>query len=376
MPNENGVNEDLSASVATDQSIENEVIETPVVEAEAEKPAEGQEAAKEEVVEAGDPKSEADKTPKHFREGYEALERDVKEKYKPVMDVVDALGGIEVLNALKPLADLALNADADAADVVKTLKEVMLPQHMEAVAWSALDNPATQEVIMNDPDVQQAISDRFFSGKSIEEVQSLMETLGAEEELDPEKAEMKRQIAAINAAKTSEEAQKQQTEATQRTQDLEKRFYVDTAEEVLKRFNLVAPDGASAEDKQLFENTVEDIRYAAQGRFLKDNANEYMQIHNMYAKGLITQARVAEARLQNKWQSALIRTAERHSKQLQAVSASRKVEQQQKVANTRPDVTGNAPNEAKPNQEQYDLNSPDFLEQFLKDFKATAASRG
>lgn len=376
MPNENGVNEDISSSVATDQETENEVIDTPVVEAESAKADEGNEPAQEGAADStGDPKPEADNSPKHFREGYDALAKDVKEKYKPVMDEVDLLGGVEVLRALKPLADLALNADASAADVVRTLKEVMLPQHMEAVAWSALDNPATQEVIMNDPDVQQAISDRFFQGRSLEEVQSMMEVLGAEEESDPEKAEMKKQLASINESQRTEAARKQQEEANRRTDDLQKRFYVDTAEEVLKRFNMVAPEGASAEDKQLFENTVEDIRYAAQGRFLNEHSGEYMQIHDMYAKGLVTQARVAEARLHNTWQATLIRTAERHSKQLQAMSASRKSEQQAKVANTRPDVSGNAPNEAKPNQTQYDLSDPNWLDGFLADFKREAALR-
>jgi hypothetical protein len=228
---------------------------------------------------------------------------------------------------------------------------------------------------LNDADVQKVIADKFFGGKSIEEVQSIMEVLGAEEETDPEKAELKKQLAAIANTQKSETYRLQQAEATRRTDDLQKRFYVDTAEEVMKRFSLVAPDGASAEDKQLFENTVEDIRYAAQGRFLKDNANEYMQIHDMYANGLVTQARVAEARLQNKWQATLIRTAERHSKQLQAVSASRKTEQQQKVANTRPDVSGNVPNNTKTHQEQYDLSDPDFLAKFLADFKKDAAIR-
>jgi hypothetical protein len=143
----------------------------------------------------------------------------------------------------------------------------------------------------------------------------------------------------------------------------------------VKQFNLVAPEGSSPEDKQLFEDTVSDVRFAAQGRFLQTNYQEYAQIQDMYAKGHVTQARVAEARLQNKWQATLIQTAERHSKQLQAMSASRKQEQQAKVANTRPDLSGNVPHTEKKAESAYNLDDPNFLENFLREFKADAASR-
>lgn len=373
MTNEDGVNEENSTPVANDQETEN--IETPVVEAEAAEAEESQEPAQEGAVDStGDPKPEAEKTtPKHFREGYEALERDVKEKYKPIAEEVEALGGLDVVKALKPLAELALNENAEASEVVSVLKEFLLPSHMESVAWAALDNPATQEVVLNDPDVQAVISAKYFNGMSIEEVQSMLEVLGAEEEADPRLSEALKKVNSFENAQKQAAAQAEQAAASQRVQDLQKRFYVDTAEQVVKQFGLTAPEGASPEDKQLFEDTVEDVRFAAQGRFLKENSDAYLHIQEMYANGHVTQARVAEARLQNKWQATLIKTAERHSKQLQAMSASRKVEQQKKVANTRPDLSGNVPHDETKKADQYDLSDPNWLENFVKDFKRDAA---
>lgn len=370
-----GVIEETPSSAATGEQIEGNVENTPATETPTETPVSDMEVAAEpkEGDESGEPQK-ADTTPKHFREGYEALEKDVKEKYKPIAEAVDALGGIEVVNALKPLAELTLNENADAATVISTLKEVLLPQHLESVAWAAIDNPDTQEVILSDPEVLQVISNKFFGGKSIEEVQSLMESLGADDETDPRLSEALGKLTAYERAQKEEEARTQQAAAEQRVNDLQKRFYVDTAEAVVKQFNLTAPEGASPEDKQLFEDTVEDVRFAAQGRFLKDNAGEYMQIQDMYAKGHVTQARVAEARLQNKWQATLIKTAERHSLQLQAMSASRKAQQQAKVAETRPDLTGNVPNTETKKSEQYDLNDPNWLQNFLSEFKADAAN--
>ncbi len=378
MPNETGVNEEIPTSGATAE-IEETVDNTPEAQAPIETPVSNTEAeaqTQEGSEKTGDTqKPEADTTPKHFREGYEALEKDVKEKYKPVHEAVEALGGLEVLKALKPLAELALNENADSATVISTLKDVLLPQHLESVAWAALDNAETQEVVLNDPDVQSVIAAKFFGGRSLEEVQSVLEALGTDEESDPRLAEALKKVNSFESAKKADEARVQQAAADQRVQDLQKRFYVDTAESVVKQFNLVAPGGASPEDKQLFEDTVEDLRFAAQGRFLQTNSQEYLQIQDMYAKGHVTQARVAEARLQNKWQATLIKTAERHSKQLQAMSASRKQEQQAKVANTRPDLTGNVPHTPEKKSEQYDINDPNFLENFLKEFKADAAAR-
>lgn len=318
---------------------------------------------------------EQPKVPEHFRRGYEALEKDVKEKYKPLADAVDQLGGPQVLDALKPIAELMTNEAADQATVVTTLKEALLPQHLEALAWAALDSPTTQKVILQDPDVRQVIADTFFDGRSIEEIQATLEGVPADDELDPETARLRQEV---NGFKQQQKQAQEQAEAQlrqQRTQELEKRFFVDTAADVVRQFSLAAPDGASEIDKQLFADNVEDFQYAAQGRFLKENADSYLQIQDMYARGLATQARIAEARLHNKWQATLIKTAERFSKHGEAYSEAARLKQEQKIQGVRPDVTGNVPNTPQLKEERYDPDAPDFLTKFMADFKRDAATR-
>jgi hypothetical protein len=317
-----------------------------------------------------------DKTPQppeHFRKGYESLEKDVKEKYKPVVDAVEQMGGIDLLKAIAPLAEIAIDENADPATVVKTFRETFLPQHMEAIAWAALDDPSTQEIILNDPDVLDTISQKLFNGKSISDVQAALEFAVEADEIDPEKAQLRKQLADIETSKKAEKEREAAQASDTRINEFQKRFFVDTADEVVGQFNLVAPDGASEEDKQRFSNTVEDIRYAAQGRFLAENQQAYLQIQEMVAKGFVTQARSAEARLHNKWTATLLKTAERHSKQLRDAVEYTKSSQQTKVQGVRPDVSGNAGQPQVKKDEQYDLNDPDFLTKFMAQFKADAA---
>ena len=364
MENENGVIIEESDSAATGETTE---IASPSTTS-------SEETDQVNAVESKDSQEE-NSLPQNFRDGYKSLERDVKEKYKPVVDKVEALGGMAVLDALKPLTDIFLNEQADPATVVQTLQQTLLPQHLEAVAWAAIDSPETQQVLLADPDIRNVISNTFFAGKSIESVQAFLELM-EDEEIDPNTRALQQKVTDFERAQQENQTRQQSLEANQRVQDLQKRFFVDTAEEVVGKFNLNAPEGATEADKQLFADTIEDLRFAAQGRFLKDNSEPYMQIQEMYAKGYVTQARVAEARLQNKWQATLIKTAERHSNQLKSVIGSQKAEQVQKAQNIRPDVTGNVPMTQQTNSERYDLNDPNWLTNFLSEFKREAALRG
>jgi hypothetical protein len=313
--------------------------------------------------------------PEHFRKGYEALERDVNEKYKPLANEVEQMGGLEVIKALAPLAEIAIDENADPTAVVEAFRSTFLPQHMEAIAWAALDDAATQDIILSDPDVLSTISQKLFNGKTIEEVQAALQYAGDVEDEDPEKAQLKSQLAKIESDKKTAADQEAARVAGTRVNDFQKRFFVDTADEVVKQFNLVAPDGASEEDKQLFADTLEDVRYAAQGRFLSENNQEYLRIQKMVEDGFLTQARVAEAKLHNKWQATLIRTAERVSKQLRNSIEHTKSSQQTKVQGVRPDVSGNAGQTQEKNQEQYDLSDPNFMNDFLAEWKAERARR-
>jgi hypothetical protein len=361
--------EETPSGAVAESGVENASTESVVETEQVDTPA---------VVEDTDGKTETtesdsdEKLPSNFRDGYKSLETDVK-KYKPVVDAVEQMGGIDLLKAIAPLAEIAIDENADPATVVKTFRETFLPQHMEAIAWAALDDPSTQEIILNDPDVLDTISQKLFNGKSISDVQAALEFAVEADEIDPEKAQLRKQLADIETSKKAEKEREAAQASDTRINEFQKRFFVDTADEVVGQFNLVAPDGASEEDKQRFSNTVEDIRYAAQGRFLAENQQAYLQIQEMVAKGFVTQARSAEARLHNKWTATLLKTAERHSKQLRDAVEYTKSSQQTKVQGVRPDVSGNAGQPQVKKDEQYDLNDPDFLTKFMAQFKADAA---
>lgn len=314
--------------------------------------------------------------PEHFREGYKALEKDVNEKYKPIYDKVDSYGGIEVIDAMKPLLELATNENVEPETVVSTLREALLPQHLEAVAWAALDNPETQKVILEDPDVLKAISEKLFQGRSIEDVQNALALATSEEETNPELAALKRSLAERDARDKAEAQRVQNSQAQQRVNELEQHFFEKTSDSVLNQFSLVAPDGASDTDKQAYTDAVTDLKYAAQGRFLAEHASDYMRIQEMYAKGLQSQAKIAETRLQNAWQATLIKTAERYSQQLKARNVAVKAELKAKTDGVRPDVSGgNIDSSSSGKQERYDLNDPNWLNKFMDEFRRDAANR-
>ncbi len=313
--------------------------------------------------------------PEHFREGYARLEKDVNEKYKPVVSKVDALGGVAVLDAIEPLLKLTMDESIGADEAVATLKQSILPQHLESLAWAALDNPDTQRVILQDPDVLQAISQQLFSGKSIEEVQAALAN-SVDDDVDPELAAVRKQLSERDARdKAAQEAQESQA-ANQRVEELQNRFFENTCNEVLKQFNFNAPEGASEADKKAMNDSVIDLKYAAQGRFLSEHAQDYGRIQELHAKGLGTQARIAETRLQNMWQATLIQTAERFSQQVASQSAAKKAEQQAKINGVNPDISGgNVTSSETQKSERYDLNDPNWLQNFMTEFKREAAGR-
>jgi hypothetical protein len=313
--------------------------------------------------------------PEHFRRGYEALEKDVNEKYKPLSEKVASYGGIEVIEAMKPLLELATNENVEPETVVSTLRSTLLPQHLEAVAWAALDNPETQRVILEDPDVLTAISQKLFNGRSIEDVQNAL-ALSDDSDIDPELAAVKKQLAERDARDRQAAESAAATQANQRVTELQDRFFEKTCDGVLNQFSLVAPNGASDTDKQVYSDAVTDLKYAAQGRFLAEHANDYMRIQEMYARGLQSQAKIAETRLQNAWQATLIKTAERYSQQLKARTDAVKADLKAKTEGVRPDVSGgNVENSSSNKQERYDLNDPNWLTKFLAEFKQEAANR-
>lgn len=363
---ENGVIEETPASAATSDEIGN-IDNSATLEVSPETteqvPTEGTENAE---------TSEA-KLPANFREGYKALETDLK-RYKPMAEAVEQMGGIEVVNALKPLADILLNGASDPSSVVTTLQQTLLPEHFEAVAWAALDNPSTQEIVLEDPDVQKIICEKFFGGRSMEDVKSALEFAGDATE-DPLVAEARKERDLFRNQIKAAEDQRTQQAADARTNELQKRFFVDTATEVVKQFNMEAPQGATEADRQMFSDTVEDLRYAAQGRFLNENADAYMNIQKMYHDGHVSQARIAEARLHSKWQATLIRTAERHSKFLKSSADASRLSQQAKTQGVRPDLTGNAGQTQTQVKENYDLSNPNFLTEFMESFKRDLQSR-
>jgi hypothetical protein len=242
-------------------------------------------------------------------------------------ELFDEIGGAPVVEALTTLLN---DENAD-------LTSVLHPSQIESVVWQALDSPANQELILQDPDVQRAIADAFFEGRDLQSVRELVD-YWADVEVDQGYQQEREYQLAESQAKEEQIAY-----------DLQERFFVETEQDIAERFHLTDPDVAEIRS---------DIRLAAQARFLSEHAEDYLQVQRMLAQGHSLQAQVAEARLNNQWQATLIKTAERLGK----------VRPQQQAPGL------SKPAKAKGNG--YDIGSNDWLSRFVSDFKQERLARG
>lgn len=374
---------DATSAATGDQTAIDNSATTETVEATADT-ATQQTQKSTETAETQETKPDADdpKIPQNFRDHLKELESDIKVKYKPAMAGLESVAtelygasapedvqaAIQTVQALAPAIKTLTSDTSSQADVVAAVQQLLPPEHVEAVAWAALNDPATQEVIFSDPEVLQTISERLFGGKSLAEVQALLAN-APETEVDPEKDAWRKEQSDFKAEQARIKAENTQRIAQEKSTQLLTRFFETPAQTVIADdFKLVAPEGASEADKQLFADTAEDIRYAAQGRFLKANMDAYMRIDNLYRQGKEVPAHALEIQLANKYHATLIKTAERHANLLKSRSVATVNDQQAKINGVRPDVTGSVEGNGNKAEERWDLNAPDFAQKFAASF--------
>ncbi len=317
---------------------------------------------------------------KAVRDWGRSLEKDIKGKFQPIYAGIektasdlfgsaspeDIKATIQTVQAAAPLLKVVLDPQASGNDVVTALRQALPSEHLESVAWAALNDPATQDVIFSDPEVLQTISEKLFDGRSLEDVKALLADAPT---LDPEREAWRKEQSDFKAEQVRARTETAQQVAQKQSTDLLARFFETPAQRVIADdFKLVAPEGASDADKQLFADTAEDIRYAAQGRFLKANMDAYMQIDALYRAGKGLQAQAAEIRLQNRYEATLIKTAERHANLLKSRSAATVNGQQTKINGVRPDVKGSVEGNGHKAEERWDIDAPDFAQKFAASF--------
>lgn len=367
--------------VATDDAangVDNSTTETAEVNTEV-APEQPQESV--EKVETQETKPEDDpKVPPQLREHLKGLEKDLK-TYKPAYAGLekaatelygtntpeDIQATISTVQALAPTLKVLTDPNATQADVVNTLTKMLPAEHMEGLAWAALNDPATQAVIFDDPEVLKAISDRLFDGQSIEDVLTKLASV-PETDVDPEQSAWRQEQKQFRDEQARIKSESAQKAALEQSNQLMTRFFETPAQRVIAEdFKLVAPEGATEADKQLFSDTAKDIRFAAQGRFLEENMDTYMQIDALYKAGKGIQAQAAEIRLANRYQATLIKTAERHANLLKSRSVAAVNGQQAKINGVRPDVAGSV-EQGEKKEEHWDIDAPDFAQKFAASF--------
>src|SRR5262249_55406079 len=151
---------------------------------------------------------------------------------------------IQTVTALAPQLKVLTDPMATSDNVVNTLQHMLPAEHIETLAWAALNDPATQQVIFDDPEVIQAIEQRYFQGRSLDEVQQILADVPGD--IDPATANLRREVAAMRAEKDREVSQARDRAIAERTQGLMNRFFEMPAQQVIAGdFKLVAPEGAT-----------------------------------------------------------------------------------------------------------------------------------
>lgn len=330
-----------------------------------------------ETQETKQPDVDDPKVPPELREHLKGLERDLK-AYKPAFVGLetaaktlfgtgtpeDVQAAIQTVQALAPQIKVLTDANATQAEVVSTLQSMLPPENMEALAWHVLNNPANQEAIFSDSEVIKAIEDRLFQGRTIAEIESLLAN-APETEADPRMAELMRRDKERTDRDTREASERTTREANQRVAELATRFFEEPAKRVLAE--MVAPEGVSEADKQLFADVAEDAAYVAQARFAKENFQAFQQIEQLYRQGRQQQAIAGELRLANRYEATLLKTKERFSGFLKFRSAAVVSDQQGKINGVRTEVSGSV-EQGQKKEEAWDIDAPDFAQRFAASF--------
>lgn len=225
------------------------------------------------------------------------------------------------------LADL-LNAE----DPTETLMAILPPDQLETFAYRVVDNAATQDLLLADPAIRQAISEKLFDGISIEDIQdNILPYL----ELSADSFERQQEREAESIA------------ANERVLDFQETFFVGPVDQT------IAALGINASNVE----AIQDALMLAQSKFLKANNAAYLQLQFTIEKyGRTDNTLLQEAILSNKWQAHLTKELQKLRPRSKAAS----------VPSTR------STQESK----SYDLGSNDWLSDFVKDFKNERIKRG
>jgi len=234
-------------------------------------------------------------------------------------------GGREGAEALAIL----LNSE----DINSTLVNVLSRDQMESFAWHVLDNTSVQDIVLADPAIREAISQRLFDGLSIDYIQENI--LPQDYEADSFDRQQKREAEII--------------EGNERVLDFQETFFVEGVDDTIKSLGINTSN----------IERVQDALMLAQAKFLKANHAAYLQLQSTIEKyGRSEATLLAESRLHNQWHAFLL-------KELQKLSS-----QKFKAAPVRSE-----PKETN-SSKSYDLGSNDWLNDFVQDFKAERLRRG
>lgn len=382
----NDATSDAGGNVNADSTVSDELsqVATEELASDASSPQE-QSETQEAKPEAQEEPAES-KDVKQVRDWGKSLERDIKQKFSPAYSGIekaatelfgvaeptpeDIQATISTVQALAPSIKVLTDSSASQADVVKTLQKMLPQEHVEAMAWAALNDPATRPVIFDDPEVRQAISDDLFNGKSIEEVQALLAN-APETEVDPEREAWRKEQADFKAERQQEKLQTEQTATQTRLREFADRFYESPAQRVIADdLKLVAPEGASEQDKKDFEFAAKAARFTAQALFIEQNGPAAEQLQMLHARGARPTADAirSEINLANRYEATLIKTTEFFLKMLESRSAATVNGQQEKINSVRPDVKGSVDGNGNKTEERWDIDDPAFAQKFAASF--------
>jgi hypothetical protein len=243
----------------------------------------------------------------------------------PVTDIEQKLGGPEALAAL---AEMISDPDAQ-------LEDILPADAVQDMVWRALENPASQDAILNDSDVRAEIERRFLFGHSIEDVQGLLEQYDSPADADQEQR-LQQRTQDIQAGED-------------RVQNFQTDFFVAPVDQTIADMGIDASDTEAISDQLM----------VAQAKFLRANHAEFIQVQGMHERGLVSQARIAQARLANKWQATLI-------KQLGSLKKGSAPAKAKAAATTDQPAKSTG----------VDISSDSFMTDFMADFKAERIKRG
>jgi hypothetical protein len=242
-------------------------------------------------------------------------------------EVIELLGGVEAASALGKVL----------SDPSSDLAQILPSEQIESLVWSALENPATQAVVLQDPAVLAAISNQLFFGHSIQDIQSLLAQYQRGDGLSEEQLEQ------------------QHVESETRVQNFQRSFFTEGIDELVSCSGVDESDVEGISDRLLLART----------RFLDANHQEFLHMQGLHEAGRT--APVQEARLRNKWTATLL-------KELAKISGSnRSAKVKTKPMNTRDAKDDDRP--AKPIDAGIN-NNGDWLHEFTKDFSKERKARG